>query len=172
MCAHLDVSPCVSSEYEGVLGSLCVFLCVFQCSLQTLSVCRGSHGPSKGLSTEAIRQCVCWNNVFDLAVGQQQVLGGPAWSCCSLPALIRRPGTSPHFSVSFPPIFVFLLLLFPSSSLSSLFFLPLSLPPFAKSHFLVALLLYLLTRCVFFLLFCLCPTPHFLPSAYDSCQRA
>lgn len=80
-----------------------MFLCV------TLSVCRGSHGRSKGLSTEAIKQCVCWNNVFDLALGQQQVLGGPAWSCCSLPALICRPGTSLPFSVPFPPLFVFLL---------------------------------------------------------------
>lgn len=87
-----------------------MFLCV---SVQPvpLSVCRGSHGRAKGLPTEAIKRCVCWNNVFHLAVVQQQVLGGPAWSCCSPPALIWRPGTSLPLLWVFPsrPIFVFLL---------------------------------------------------------------
>lgn len=103
-----------------------------------LSVCRGSHGPGKGLSTEAIKQCVCWNNVFDLAAGQQQVLGGPSWSCCSPPALICRPGTSLSLSVSFPsiqsltsPLLAFVPLFLPLLSQVSL--LLLSLLPFALS---------------------------------------
>lgn len=102
-------------------------------------------GPGKGLSTEAIKPCVCWNNVFDLALGQQQVLGGPAWSCCSLPALMCRPGTSLPFAVfpshHCPPPS---LSLFLSSSLQSLSFSSLlSLRPFplSVSLFLVALLL-------------------------------
>lgn len=122
VCALLHVSPSVSSEYEWVSGSLCVFLCVcVSVQRAPLSVCRGSHGPGKGLSTEAIKQYVCWNNVFDLAVGQQQVLGGPAWSCCSPPALICRPGTSPPLSVAFLPI--------ASLSSSFLVFVPLFLSP-------------------------------------------
>ena len=96
-----------------------------------LSVCRGSHGPSKGLSTEAIKQYVCWNNVFDLAAGQQQVLGGPAWSCCSLPALICRPGTSLPFPVSSLPSHLCL-----PSSLPLFLFLPLPLCFFSLLSFL------------------------------------
>lgn len=59
----------------------------------------------RSLSTEAIKQrSVCWNNVFELAGRQQQVLGGPASSCYSLPALICRPGAALPLSVPPPAI--------------------------------------------------------------------
>lgn len=96
------------------------------------------------VSTEAIKQCVCWNNVFDLAAGQQQVLGRPAWSCCSLPALICRPGISLPFLVSFPPISSlspFFLAFVPLSPSSSLCFFSLLSFAFSLSFSLSASLL-------------------------------
>lgn len=60
-----------------------------QSNPQNLSIWRGSH--ANGLSTEAISQCVSWNNVSDLAVGWQQVLGEQH--------LLPKYGSS--FSVSF-----------------------------------------------------------------------
>lgn len=124
MCALLDVSPCVSTEYKRVSRSLSVCVSV---QPAPLSVCKGSQGPGKGLSTEATKQCVCWNNVFDLAVRQQQVLGGPAWSCCLLPAMICRPGTS----------LPFFLCLLPISSLSSSFLVFVPLFHFLSQFFLL-----------------------------------
>lgn len=65
----------LSKEGSEFFGNLSVCFCVW---LRAAYICRGSRGPRKGLSTEAIKQCAFWNNVFDLAVGQQQVLGGRA----------------------------------------------------------------------------------------------
>ncbi len=138
VCVCVFSPACVTLCKQWVWMTFRKPVCVSVCASvprAPLSVCRGSHGPGKGLSTEAIKQCVCWNNVFDLAVGQQQVLGGPVWSCCSPPALICRPGTSPPLPVSFLPIaslssFLVFVPLF--LSLLSQFFL-LSLPPFALS---------------------------------------
>ncbi|TNN84717.1 hypothetical protein EYF80_005132 [Liparis tanakae] len=64
-----SLTPAVSEgEFEEALECSCVWVR----EPPPLSVCRLSRGPSKGLSTEAIKQFVCWTQVFDLAAGQQQ----------------------------------------------------------------------------------------------------
>lgn len=91
--------------------------------------------PQKSLSTAL----ACWNNVFDLAVQQQQVLGGLSWSYCSPPALICRPRTGLPFPVPFLPI----------SSLSSFFcvIVPFSL---IVSVFLTSLIATICSICLLF----------------------
>jgi len=98
--AVLNVSLRLSNEW--VVESDCVFLCVHFGGGYTVESLQRQSRTGKGLSTEAIKQCVCWNNVFDLAAGPQQVLGGPAWTCYSFPALICSPGTSFPLLVSLP----------------------------------------------------------------------
>lgn len=95
--------------------------------------------PQKSLSTAS----ACWDNVFDLAAQQQQVLGGPSWSYCSPPALICRPRTGLPFPVPFLPI----------SFLSSFFCIIVHFSPIA-SVFLTYLIATISFMCLVFLARC------------------